>query len=162
MKDRELFLHAAEGVTPLKYEARADTGRPPPRKKRENLQEDVRTDYLSDSVPFPEDETSFCRPGLSQALRKLKRGKLAAEAQLDLHGLRREEARAALLAFLDACQGCKVVRIVHGKGYGSSAGPILKGLMKSYLMQIPEVLAFSEARPSEGGSGALVVLLKTH
>jgi DNA-nicking Smr family endonuclease len=161
MKDRELFLIAAEGVTPLKFEARAETGKAPAKRKHAAPEEGIVRDYLSDSISFPEEETAFCKPGLSGELKKLKRGKFPVEAELDLHGMRRDEARRSLLEFLEGAKGCKAVRIVHGKGYGSKGEPVLKAKVRSWLVQVPEVLAFCEAKPGEGGSGALIALLKT-
>lgn len=161
MKDRALFLIATEGVTPLKFEARAETGKAPAKRKHAVPQEEIVRDYLSDSITFPEDETAFCKPGLSGELKKLKRGKFPIEAELDLHGMRRDEARRALLEFIKHSRGCRTVRIVHGKGYGSNGEPILKAKVRSWLVQIPEVLAFCETKPVDGGSGALIALLKT-
>jgi DNA-nicking Smr family endonuclease len=95
--------------------------------------------------------------------RKLRKGDWAIQAQLDLHGLRTEEARERLGAFLrDARkQGLRCVRVVHGKGLGSPGKtPVLKGRVQGWLAQKKEVLAFVQARPAEGGAGALVVLLQ--
>jgi DNA-nicking Smr family endonuclease len=39
---------------------------------------------------------------------------------------------------------------------------VLKGLVKNWLMQRTEVLAYCQARATEGGSGALIALLKSH
>ncbi len=161
MKDRELFLIAAEGAIPLKFEARAETGKAPLKPRNKSIQEEVVRDYLSDSISFPEGETAFCKPGLSGELKKLKRGKFPIEAELDLHGMRRDEARRTLLEFIESSRGCRTVRIVHGKGYGSKGEPVLKAKVRSWLVQIPEVLAFCETKPGEGGSGALIALLKT-
>jgi DNA-nicking Smr family endonuclease len=96
--------------------------------------------------------------------RKLKRGHWRAGAELDLHGLRVEQARHAVIGFLDEClgQGIRCVRIVHGKGYGSQGmSPVLKDKARAWLAQKPEVLAFSEAPEREGGSGALLVLMQS-
>jgi len=62
----------------------------------------------------------------------------------------------------DATQrGLRCVRVVHGKGHGSPGRePVLKTKVRSWLVQKQEVLAFVQARPAEGGSGALVVLLR--
>ena len=81
---------------------------------------------------------------------------------MDLHGLRREEARKALVDFIKvaARMGWRCVRVVHGKGLGSPGKtPVLKGKVQSWLVQKKEVLAFVQARPAHGGAGALVVLL---
>jgi DNA-nicking Smr family endonuclease len=77
--------------------------------------------------------------------------------------MRTDEAREALGAFIREAHkhGMRCVRVVHGKGLGSPGKePILKGKVKSWLIQKQEVLAFVQAKPAEGGAGALVVLLK--
>ena len=94
--------------------------------------------------------------------RNLARGLWPVKAQLDLHGLRTEEARRTLVDFiLEAHEhGIRCVRIVHGKGINSGEdGPVLKGLVRRWLRQMREVLAFTQAPTEEGGSGALRVLL---
>lgn len=110
------------------------------------------------------DETlSFKRPGLGpDVVRKLRRGNWQIQQHIDLHGLRREEARDALGAFIRHAHhiGLRCVRVVHGKGMGSEGKvPVLKGRVHSWLVQKKEVLAFVQARPAHGGAGALVVLL---
>lgn len=110
------------------------------------------------------DETlSFRRPGMGyDVVRKLRRGNWSIQRQLDLHGFRRDDAREALGAFIREAKkaGLRCVRVVHGKGLGSPGkAPVLKGRVQSWLVQKQEVLAFVQARPAEGGAGALVVLL---
>ncbi len=57
-------------------------------------------------------------------------------------------------------QGVRCVRVVHGKGLGSPGKqPVLKTKTQRWLIQKNEVLAFVQAKPAEGGAGALVVLL---
>jgi len=95
--------------------------------------------------------------------RNLRRGQWRTGAELDLHGLRVEQARHAVLSFLDECteHGIRCVRIVHGKGYGSQGlEPVLKDKVRTWLVQKVDVMAFSEAPEREGGSGALLVLLR--
>jgi DNA-nicking Smr family endonuclease len=108
-------------------------------------------------------EHCFRRPGIGADVAvKLRRGHWAVQRQIDLHGLRREQAREALSAFLrDATRaGIRCVRVVHGKGLGSPGRtPVLKALVQRWLSQKREVLAFVQAKPLEGGAGALVVLL---
>ncbi|MEG0413512.1 MAG: Smr/MutS family protein, partial [Comamonas sp.] len=82
---------------------------------------------------------------------------------LDLHGLRSDEAREALGQFIRLAHrtGMRCVRVVHGKGLGSPGKtPVLKAKVQRWLVQKKEVLAFVQARPAEGGAGALVVLLQ--
>ena len=83
--------------------------------------------------------------------------------EIDLHGLRRDEAHERVAGFLrDATRaGLRCVRVVHGKGHGSPGRePVLKAKVKSWLVQHRDVLAFTHARPADGGHGALIVLLK--
>ncbi len=95
-------------------------------------------------------------------LRKLRRGHWVVEDELDLHGMNRHTAAMSLTDFLRDCRhrrlGC--VRIVHGKGLGSrQREPVLKGLLRKWLVR-QDVLAFSQAPAAQGGSGAVLLLLK--
>jgi len=93
---------------------------------------------------------------------KLRRGEWAIQREIDLHGLRVDEAREALSAFVQGAQraGLRCVRVVHGKGLGSPGrAPVLKGKVHGWLIQKKEVLAFVQAQPLQGGAGALLVLL---
>ena len=111
------------------------------------------------------EEIAFLRPGLSsQILRRLRRGHWVVEDYLDLHGMNRSEAAAAVREFLQRSRsrqlGC--VRIVHGKGLGSrNREPVLKGKVYHWLRMREEVLAFSQAPAAHGGAGAVLVLLKS-
>ena len=110
------------------------------------------------------DELLFVRSGLqANVVRKLRRGQYMLEAELDLHGQRVAEAHALINTFLRHAQkeGKRCVRIIHGKGLGSiSKLPILKGKVSAWLRKKDEVLAFCSARPNDGGTGAVYVLLK--
>lgn len=111
-----------------------------------------------------DDQLSFRRPGIGpDVTHKLRGGQWSIQRQLDLHGLRVDEAREALGQFIRLSHrtGLRCVRVVHGKGLGSPGkAPVLKGRVQSWLVQKKEVLAFVQARPAEGGAGALVVLLQ--
>ena len=142
--------------------------RPVPVKRLEDERNALAESQLSDMTPeslLDTDEAlSFARHGISSdTLRKLRRGHWVVQASLDLHGLRSDEARAAYTEFLKHCghRELRCVRIIHGKGLGSvNREPVLKGKVRSWLVQKEEVLAFVEARNAEGGSGALMVLLR--
>ena len=126
---------------------------------REALSDEFDAETLLDT----DDALSYRRPGIgTDVTRKLRKGGWSIQGQVDLHGLRREDARQALVDFIkDAARmGWRCVRVVHGKGLGSPGKtPVLKGKVQSWLIQKQEVLAFVQARPAEGGAGALVVLL---
>lgn len=98
-----------------------------------------------------------------RVLRQLRRGGYRLEAEIDLHGLNRDKARAAVAAFLAECrdQDRRCVRIIHGKGNGSpNSGPVLKRELDGWLRKLREVHAFCSARPEDGGTGAIYVLLR--
>ena len=157
-------------VTPLPRANRAPI--PPPRpaaQQRQRNEREVLVESLSDTDPWEAgfeagDELNFLRDGLaSDTLRKLRRGQWLLQNEIDLHGLTVAEARPALVTFLNAClcDGLRCVRIIHGKGLGSKNGePVLKRKVASWLMQREEILAFCQARRTEGGGGAAVVLLR--
>lgn len=111
------------------------------------------------------DELVFLRDGLPlQTLRKLRRGHWVIQDELDLHGHTTVEARTAVAAFFQAClrDGARCVRIIHGKGLRSkNREPVLKTKVAIWLRQREEVLAFCQAKQTDGGSGAVIVLLKS-
>ncbi|OWT72860.1 MULTISPECIES: Smr/MutS family protein [unclassified Achromobacter] len=111
-----------------------------------------------------ENGTAFVRHDAApDTARNLRRGAWRTGAELDLHGLRVEQARHALFSFLDECLefGIRCVRVVHGKGHGSlDMEPVLKDKVRTWLVQKPEVMAFAESEERHGGAGALLVLLK--
>ena len=127
------------------------------------MREAISDGFDAETLLDTDEALSFRRPGMGpDVLRKLRRGGWSIQGQLDLHGLRREDAREALSQFIkDANKvGWRCVRVVHGKGLGSPGKtPVLKGKVQSWLIQKQEVLAFVQARPAHGGAGALVVLL---
>jgi len=131
--------------------------------ERQVLLQALSDDFDVESLLETDDSLSYRRPEIStEVLKKLRRGHWSLQAQIDLHGLRREQAREALGQFIhDANQrGLRCVRVVHGKGNGSPGRePVLKSRVRRWLVQKAEVLAFVQARGSDGGAGALMVLL---
>jgi len=166
-----LFREAMQDVTPLPESERADIERlrPEPVARQRELDEArALASSLSDDIDIElllqtDESLSWKREHLGhQVIPRLRRGHWSVKAQLDLHGKRVEEAREAMVAFLaDAVtREIRCVRIVHGKGLGSvNKEPILKNKVMRWLVQREEVLAFCQARPNDGGSGALIVLL---
>ncbi|MGB7481004.1 MAG: Smr/MutS family protein, partial [Burkholderiaceae bacterium] len=128
------------------------------------LQESISDEFTVDTLLATDGDLSFARDGIgADTVRKLRRGHWVVQAQLDLHGLRRDEAREALAEFIRQAtrRGLRCVRVIHGKGLGSvNKEPVLKGRVRNWLAQKKEVLAFCQARATDGGSGALMVLLK--
>ena len=110
------------------------------------------------------DELFFKRPGVQQrVMEKLRRGQFAIEKELDLHGMTVNDAETALKRFLVHCQQnqYRCVRIIHGKGLGSKdKKPIIKNRVNQWLQKNNAILAFCSARPVDGGTGAIYVLLK--
>lgn len=170
--DADLFRREVGQVAPIAAAARAVHGRTPPTALPLQTQRDeqaVLAEAISDEfdpeVLLDTDESLFyCRPGIShEVVRKLRRGHWIVQAQLDLHGMRRDEAREALAEFIRETvkRGLRCVRVIHGKGLGSiGKEPILKGKVRAWLVQKAEVIAFCQARPHDGGAGAVLVLLQ--
>jgi len=127
---------------------------------RESLSDEFSVETLLDT----DEALSFARNGIGpDIVRKLRRGHWVIQSQLDLHGLRTDEAREALAQFLRKAvkRGLRCVRVIHGKGLGSvNKEPVLKNKVRNWLAQKDEVIAFCQARAADGGAGALVVLLK--
>lgn len=134
------------------------------RNDREALEASLSDAFDPDNLLETDDTLSFRRPGIGpDVTRKLRRGVWVPQDRIDLHGLRSDEAREALAEFIRRCvrRGVRCVRVIHGKGLGSPGKePVLKGKVRSWLVQKEEVLAFVEARGAEGGAGALMVLLR--
>ena len=170
-RERDLFARAVGVVKPLVHAARHSPlpqPVPPVPVQRQKDEQAVLKDALSDefdvSTLLDTDEAlSFKRPGIGpDVVRKLRKGDWTIQREIDLHGLRSDEARLALAEFIREChrQGVRCVRVVHGKGLGSHGKtPVLKNKVLRWLVQKNEVLAFVQATPSEGGAGALRVLL---
>ena len=167
-----LFRDAVRDATPLESSARvgSKTESPPPvpiqslLDGHDALVESLAGALSSDQSMETGEEPSYLRTGLARdVLRKLRRGHWVVQDLVDLHGLNRQEARLLLAEFLGGClkRGLRCVRVVHGKGLRSPGRePVLKGKVQRWLAQRDDVLAFCEAPKNQGGSGALLVLLK--
>ncbi|WP_292966051.1 Smr/MutS family protein [Nitrosomonas sp.] len=169
--DVALFREAMQGVKPLAQNgriARLDPGRQPISRlpdiltlpnSRNTFSGDLQSDSAEENADW-----AFARSGLQRnMLRKLRCGNWPVQGELDLHGLNRNEACRLLAVFLDrsVARGFRCMRIIHGRGLGSkNRKPVLKILTGNWLMQHQDVLAFCQALPEHGGSGAVLVLLK--
>jgi DNA-nicking Smr family endonuclease len=169
--EAELFRRAMQDVRPLKRAARVSGGARPPR-PRARFARAERAAVLAESLlapgPYidaqPGDELLYRRPGVpEQVLRAMRRGTYRIEAELDLHGLRAQEAVLQLAQFLQRARArsLQCVRIIHGKGLRSGQnGPVLKHAVNTVLRRAEPVLAFTSAPPRAGGTGATLVLLR--
>ena len=173
-EQRSAFARAVGPVQPLPEQRRVHGHVPRPEplpRQREADERAALREALSDEVDIEsllltDDGLSFRRPGIhADVLTRLRRGQWAIQAQIDLHGLRRDEAREQLAAFVRQAlqRGQRCVRVVHGKGLGSPGRePVLKGKVQRWLAQCAEVIAFAQAAAPQGGAGALIVLLERH
>ena len=169
---RNLFQAAVGKVKRMPDRGLADLTPAPPAPIPKQQQLDEQAAYqeaISDEVDVTtlldtDDQLSFRRPGVgADVTQKLRKGKWSIQKQIDLHGLRSDEARETLTAFIREAhkQGIRCVRVVHGKGLGSPGkSPVLKEKVHRWLVQKTEVVAFVQAQPAQGGAGALVVLLQ--
>jgi len=105
-------------------------------------------------------------PGVDRrTAEKFRRGQLAVEARLDLHGLTQEPAHRALASFIEQAhaEGLRTVLVITGKGGFGDARGVLREAVPRWLNEgdlRPRVLSCAWAQPKHGGSGALYVLLR--
>ena len=171
--DKNLFSMAVGTVQTLpdkKQAIKKPVPVPPVALQRQKDDAAVLRDALSDEFDAStlldtDDMLSFRRPGVGRDVtHKLRKGEWSIQREIDLHGLRSDEARQALADFIREAHkhGLRCLRVVHGKGLGSPGKtPVLKSKVHSWLVQKNQVMAFVQAKPAEGGAGALVVLLKS-
>ncbi|MBE3602354.1 Smr/MutS family protein [bacterium] len=149
---------------------------PTPAFKREIVSEDAEvlaelSDLVSGQGAFSLTETDEyvegARVGLDPRLvSQLRRGEFSIQAHLDLHGMTQPDAREALTAFIveSVRKGRRAVLVVHGRGLRSPGRQaVLKHAAAQWLSHGVAggyVLAFVTARPSDGGAGAVYVLLR--
>jgi len=174
-RDEEAFLRAMEGIRPMKRENRVGPQRSRAALPSGGADDAEATAQLADLVagsgPFDISDTVEYVEGIAQGvdrriLRRLRRGEFALQGHLDLHGMTRTEARAAVEAFLVASrvEGKRCVLLIHGRGLSSKdKEPVLKPALVSWLSRGRlgrQVLAFATARRADGGAGAMQVLLR--
>ncbi len=169
--DELLFRQEMDGVAPLKTPPTTDS-KVPRASKRKYRPETLPADITPAFSPSEDNQThidsddgsSHRKNGVQKRLiQRLKRGYFPVDDQLDLHHMTTVMGHTALLKFIADSQGerLKCVRIIHGKGLRSDSGPRLKIMTRHILRDHPQVLAFTACKPADGGSGAMVVLLKS-
>lgn len=167
--DARLFREAVGEVRRIEAEATPTVPKPAPRPRMLEADEAAVPDELlvMDFDPASlevGEELTYLREGYPpRLLRQLRRGQFSVGEVLDLHQMNAAAAQAAIADFLAEAhrRGLHCVRIIHGKGLRSkAAGPVLKGLTDRLLRRRDDVVAFASARPAQGGTGAVVVLLR--
>jgi len=172
--DDKLFRDELQGVQPLQIPAKVPLNRSPvsglaaaARREAAQRELDAERNFLTlDNVDMldPYYPLEFKRPGVQNGVfRKLKQGKYAMDARLDLHRLTAEEAREQVFGFIREAQAYDLrnVLIVTGRGnHSSSPEAILKSYVNKWLPEFDEVQAYCSAIPAQGGTGAVYVMLK--
>lgn len=163
--DAALFRRAAGRVRRLhddRIQQEHTRPRPPPRRRAEADPAGEHRDPYATDTPSAHGPLFHASPGVQHKLvRRLKRGQIKIEDELDLHGMRVREAGEALESFLSECsdRGLRCVRVIHGKGL-RTGGSVLKENVDRWLRLRGDVVAFCSAQPIDGGTGAVYVLLK--
>lgn len=175
LSDDELFRQSVRDAEPLEFNVAKQTKKPPMATKRnEELEEALEFMRMaSGETPFDITATDEYIEGNVRGLhrnilKRLRKGEYAIQAHIDLHGLTRQEAKEALAPFLHQSQlkGHRCVLVVHGRGMHSKDRiPILKEAVRAWFERGKgaigkRVLAFTSARPVDGGLGAMYVLLR--
>ena len=171
-EEQDLFLAQVGDAQPLRFSPKADLSPQPPKPvARQRLLDDQAVLFELAHAPIQladrlegGDEPTYLHRGVSmQVLRDLRRGRWVIQREIDLHGHTRDAARSALAHFLSRClhEGVRCVRVVTGRGLRSPGQvAVLRVLTRNWLIQRQEVLAYCQAKPVDGGEGALVVLLR--
>ena len=174
--DENIFQEAVKNVKPLKIKSKTietASSKPKPKPIAKKFLEDekrVLLDSLSDDYIYEdgelEDGLLFLRDGHSpDIIKKLKKGYWVVQGSIDLHGMVSQEAKSYIVDFIQDCKKrhIRCIRIIHGKGIGSkNKEPILRNKVKNWLAQKDEVIAYAQAPKYDGGSGAVIVLLKEY
>ncbi len=177
--DSALFLTSMAGVTPMNQKSSRVARRLPDTKPQgpdpvqlENLEVLAKLEDLVDGrAQFDIVDTDEYIEGYIKGihpiiLEKLREGFFSVQSYLDLHGLTVREAEVAVREFIDEAIGLnyRCVLLIHGRGMNSkNQVPVLKRRLKSILLRGPvrkKILAFTSARPHDGGAGASYVLLR--
>ena len=159
--DLDLFAREVAGDRPLARDGKGRVRIQP--LARVSQSKSLPTVAPRSQVP-PEELDSYVAPGVDRReLRKLRRGDYEPDMRIDLHGLMAKEAEARVMRVLDAgpSRRPRCLCVVHGRGLHSAGSvPVLKSRVRAVLREHPAVLAFTDAPKTDGGPGAVYVLLR--
>lgn len=173
-----IFLEAMKDVRPLPASGKTIVRKPNPDMKPSHPAPDDELEtiaHLSDlvsgvaemDITFSDEYIEGSVPGFDRKLmRKLRNGHFPIQDYIDLHGMTRQMAKTSVREFLLASyqNGLRCVLVIHGRGLNSDNHiPVLKERLPVWLNRGPVkkiVLAFSTARPYDGGTGAVYILLR--
>jgi DNA-nicking Smr family endonuclease len=179
-QDENIFTQAMSGVVPLEkkgirkapaHEKKIAPPYPAPDIEQEVMEHlrDLVDGTVDMDITFSDEYIEGSISGVDRnTMRRLKRGQLPIQDHIDLHGLTQKDAETRVREFLvnSQARGLQCVLIVHGRGLNSPDNiPILKERLPVWLNRGPArkiVKAFSSARPYDGGTGAIYVLLRRH
>ncbi|WP_295876080.1 DNA endonuclease SmrA [uncultured Zhongshania sp.] len=171
--DDRLFAEEMAGVKPLEIERRVvirkDDGGAvniAARRAAATAQSNARNFLSTSEIELldPYYVLEFKREGVQNGVfRRLKQGKYAIEARLDLHKMTVEQARLQVFEFIREAMKAdlRTIMIVHGRGHHSeSTGAVLKSYVNRWLPEMEEVQGFCSAQPQHGGAGAVYIMLR--
>lgn len=172
-EEEDLFAAEMAGVVPLASEpavAPLEAPRPPTaaqlarQRAAEHEDGDPNPLTLGEVPPVgPWDEIAWKNDGVQEGVwRKLRLGKYAPDAALDLHRRTVREARDDVWRFVEdgITHGLRTVTIAHGRGDRGETPGRLKSYVARWLEDLDGVLAFHTAQRHHGGYGAVYVLLR--
>lgn len=165
-REEMVFADALKDVVPLKkhsgrYEPPRDLSPIKPRERDDERDESTYfyVGYGAEDTPPP----TFSKNGQGKNdIQRLQSGHYEVAADVDLHGYTQEEAQQVLNEFIEFLKPRGVCgEIVHGSGLGSRGyQPVLKNLVRRWLMAHPDVLAYAE--PAKNNDGSVRILIKRH
>ena len=162
-RDRTEFERAVEGATPLPD--RDKLVERPKTLRRRRAREDAPGTVAFEIDRLGERVEGIAPGGDRSLLRRLRSREYPPDVRIDLHGFDVASARRRVHEALAAAhaEGDRCVLVIHGRGRGSEAGPVLKEALLDWIAEpavAPLVLAFATAAPGDGGVGATYVLLR--
>ena len=163
--DTDLFQAVMRDVTPLRQQRPARPARPlPTRADRPSDAPPPLVQRPAQDVALP--EPVVANPGIDRrTAERLRKGEMAIDRRLDLHGMTEAAAHAALDGFVRQAwqDGARVLLVITGKGSVREGGGVLRRNLPRWLAigeNAPRVLRIESAQPRHGGAGASYVLLR--